>query len=97
MALTIIATFQAKPEAAERLVEALRAAAVPTREEAGCISYRPYVSPEDPDAIVMVETWADADAIDAHNKSDHLRALAKVLPDLLAAPLTIEVLKPAKD
>jgi quinol monooxygenase YgiN len=97
MALTIVATFKAKPEAAERLVQDLQALAVLSREEEGCISYRPYVAPEDPTAIVMVETWADKDAIAAHNKADHFQAFAKQIPDLLAAPLTIEVLKPAKD
>lgn len=97
MALTIVATFKAKPETAERLLQELQALTVPTRAEAGCISYRPYVAPEDPTAIVMVETWADKDAIDAHNKSAHLQALVKALPELVAAPPTIEVLKPVKD
>jgi len=97
MALTIVATFKAKPEAAERLVQELQALAVLTREEEGCISYRPYVSPEDPTAIVMVETWADKDAIDAHNNAAHLQAFIKVVPDLVAAPVAIEVLKPVKD
>jgi quinol monooxygenase YgiN len=97
MALTIVATFQAKPESAERLIQELQALAALTREEAGCISYRPYVAPEDPTAVVMVETWADKDAIDGHNKSEHLRAFAKLAPELLAAPLTVEVLKPARD
>jgi quinol monooxygenase YgiN len=97
MALTILATFKAKPETAGRLLQELQALTAPTREEAGCISYRPYVAPEDPTAIVMVETWANAAAIDVHNKSAHLQALVKVLPELLAAPPTIEVLKPAKD
>jgi quinol monooxygenase YgiN len=97
MALTIVATFKAKPETAERLLRELQALAVLTREEPGCISYRPYVAPEDPTAIVMVETWADKDAIDGHNTSDHFQAFIKVVPDLVAAPVAIEVLKPVKD
>jgi quinol monooxygenase YgiN len=97
MALTIVATFKAKPETAERLIQELQALAVLTREEEGCISYRPYVDPEDPTAIVMVETWADAGAIEGHNKSDHFQVFIKTVPDLVAAPVAIEVLKPAKD
>jgi quinol monooxygenase YgiN len=97
MPLTIVATFQAKPEAAARLQEGLQALAVPTREEEGCISYRLYVDPEDPAAMVMVEQWADGAAIDAHNQSEHLQAFAKVAPELLAAPLSVDVLKPTKD
>jgi quinol monooxygenase YgiN len=97
MALTIVATFQAKPEAAAELVEKLQELAVVTRQEAGCLSYRPYVAPEDPTAVVMVEQWADADAIAAHNKSEHLRAFGHVAAELLTAPVTIEILKPAKE
>jgi quinol monooxygenase YgiN len=97
MALTIVATFQAKPEAAADLIEKLQELAVITRREGGCISYRPYVAPEDPTSVVMVEQWADADAIAAHNKSEHLRAFGKIAMDMLAAPFTVEVLKPAKD
>ena len=97
MPLTIVATFQAKPEAAERLEKGLQALAVPTREEEGCISYRLYVDPEDPAAMVMVEQWADSAAIEAHNQSKHLQAFAKLAPELLAAPPSVDVLKPTKD
>jgi quinol monooxygenase YgiN len=97
MALTIVATFQAKPEAAEQLVEQLQELAVLTRAEKGCVSYRPYVAPEDPASVVMIEEWADAEAIAAHNKSEHLQAFAKLAPELLTAPVRVEVLKRAKE
>jgi quinol monooxygenase YgiN len=97
MPLTIVATFQAKPEAAERLQARLQALAVPSREEEGCLSYRLYVDPEDPAAMVMVEQWADEAAIAAHNQSEHLQAFVKVSPELLAAPVSVEVLQAAND
>jgi quinol monooxygenase YgiN len=47
--------------------------------------------------MVMVEQWADSAAIEAHNQSEHLQAFAKLAPELLAAPLSVDVLKPTKD
>ena len=37
--LRVVAHLQARPEAAGQLREALEALVVPTRQEAGCISY----------------------------------------------------------
>jgi quinol monooxygenase YgiN len=45
----------------------------------------------------MVEQWADGAAIDAHNQSEHLEAFVKVAPELLAVPLSVDVLEPTKD
>jgi quinol monooxygenase YgiN len=97
MPLTIVATFKAKPESADRLRDGLQALAVSSREEAGCLAYRLYVDPVDPSAMVMVEQWADGDAIAEHNKSAHFQEFAKSAPELLADPVTIDVLKPARE
>jgi quinol monooxygenase YgiN len=97
MALTIVAKIKVKPEGAEAAQAALQAASIPSREEAGCESYQLYVNPEDPTDLVMVEKWADSAAIATHNKTPHLQALVAELTPLAAAPLSIEVLKPAKD
>jgi quinol monooxygenase YgiN len=97
MPLTIVATFQAKPEAAERLRDGLQALAKSSREEEGCIAYRLYVAPEDPTAMVMVERWANGEAIAEHNRSEHFQAFANNASELLAAPVAIEVLKSASE
>ncbi|MCU1683791.1 MAG: antibiotic biosynthesis monooxygenase [Amycolatopsis sp.] len=97
MALTIVAKIKAKPEGVDQLVTALKAVAIPSREEAGCESYQLYLNPDDPTDLVMVETWADNDAIATHNKSPHFQALVADMTPLLAGPLDIQILKPAKD
>lgn len=97
MALTIVAKIKAKPESAEAVQAALQAVSVPSLEEAGCEAYQLYVNPQDPTDLVMVEKWADSAAIATHNKTPHFQALVAELTPLLAGPLDIDILKPAKD
>jgi quinol monooxygenase YgiN len=94
---TIVATFEAKPETAERLRAELLALTGPTRAEKGCLGYRLYVDPAEPTSMVMVEKWSDLDAIAAHNKAPHLQEFMKIVPNLVARTPGIEILKPARD
>lgn len=68
---------------AKKLVEA-------TRQEAGNISYNLYQSPFDPQSFIFYEEYKDDDAFDFHANSDHFKAFAEAIPDMLAADLNIE-------
>jgi quinol monooxygenase YgiN len=72
---------------AERRAELTRigeAVAAASREEAGCVDYRLYQSPEDPDAFVFVEEWESREALDAHFATPHIATFMRELPPLLA-------------
>ncbi|WP_455639901.1 putative quinol monooxygenase [Parabacteroides sp.] len=68
---------------AKTLVEA-------TRQEAGNISYNLYQSPFDPQSFIFYEEYKDDDAFNFHANSDHFKAFANAIPDMLAAGLNIE-------
>jgi quinol monooxygenase YgiN len=50
-----------------------------TMAEPGCIDYRFWVSPEDPNSIMLVEKWEDQAALDAHMTSPSLAELGAAL------------------
>jgi len=61
------------------------------REEHGCIEYGPVIDAEGgpgakfgADTFVVVEKWADLDALKAHAASPHMAAYAAKTKDLLA-------------
>ncbi|WP_234367863.1 putative quinol monooxygenase [Parabacteroides pacaensis] len=70
-------------DVAKTLVEA-------TRKEPGNISYNLYQSPLDPKSFIFYEEYKDDDAFNFHANSDHFKAFADTIPNMLAAELNIE-------
>jgi quinol monooxygenase YgiN len=64
----IIVTGQVRfgPGEVARLRPAFDASITSSRAEWGCLSYDYGVDIEDPDRILIVETWSDQAALDAH-------------------------------
>jgi quinol monooxygenase YgiN len=74
-ALTLLATFEARPETREELARRLQEMVPLTRTEPGCLRYDLHVDCEDGNRFVFVETWADVAAWDAHMDTPHVQAL----------------------
>lgn len=66
--------------------DALRAAVRTAHTEAGCDLYALHRSTDDPARFVMVEQWADADALAAHMNGEGIRALLPALGGKLSSP-----------
>jgi quinol monooxygenase YgiN len=70
----------------ERFAEAAIEMCRRSRQELGCCGYRVYAELEQDDRYVIVEEWADDDALQSHFAEPYTREfLAKLLP-LLAEP-----------
>lgn len=70
-------------DVAQKLVDA-------TRQETGNISYNLYQSPFDPQSFIFYEEYKDDEAFNFHANSEHFKAFAAAIPDMLAADLNIE-------
>lgn len=93
MPITVIATLVCQPgqrTAVLPLLDALRQA---TLQEPGCLQYVPNLDPSAPDCVVMVETWRDQAALDAHTVSTHFQHFREQAAPLLAS-LDIRLLQP---
>ena len=82
MSIVVVATLTPKPEAADAVREAILAAIPKVHEEPGCELYALH---EADGSFVMVERWADADAMKAHGKAEPLATLGAALAGKLAA------------
>jgi quinol monooxygenase YgiN len=82
MSVVVVATITPLPEHVDTVREALRAAVPQVHAEPGCELYALH---EDDDGFVMVERWADADALRVHGKAEALTTLGGVLAGKLAA------------
>jgi quinol monooxygenase YgiN/quercetin dioxygenase-like cupin family protein len=72
--LTAITFIQGKPGSAADVKRELLSLTTPTRAEAGNLQYDLYESVDRPDAFLRIEEWRNAEALELHKASPHLRA-----------------------
>jgi len=100
----VIAVITANPGQRDTILQAFKANAPTVRAERGCIEYVATVdadnapamqTPHGEDTFVVVEKWADMDALRAHAAAPHMAAYAARTKAHVAAR-TIHVLSPVK-
>lgn len=85
----LVATLTAKPEQKAALFDALRSIIPTVRTEPGCIRYDLHEDLDNPLAAVMLETWRDQAALDAHAAAPAFQSLAAHFDTLLAEPIRL--------
>lgn len=92
--VTVIATLHARPGQEVALEARMRSMIEATRREAGCIRYDMHRAADDAASLIMVEYWASAEALQAHDDSAHMAALVADLPALVDRPVEVRKLAP---
>ncbi len=91
MPIVAVATITPLPEHRDEVQSALEESVPEVHKEAGCELYALHHSKEE---FVLVEQWADADAMRAHGAGKPFRTLNAALEGRLAAPLDLKILRP---
>lgn len=91
MPIVAVATITPLPEHRDEVRSALEESVPLVHKEAGCELYALHQSK---DEFVLVEQWADADAMRAHGAGQPFRALNAALDGKLAGPLELKILRP---
>jgi quinol monooxygenase YgiN len=87
--LTVVARLRARPGQETELRHQLQRLVTPTRAEPGCVTYELSESKKEPGHFLFYEVWkSDAD-LDEHFQTPHMKAIGKLLPDLLAEPMDL--------
>jgi quinol monooxygenase YgiN len=89
----LIAHLVPRPGQEQALAEGMAAIVPQVVQEPGCLAYVMHESRDAPGTIVMIETWADQAAIDAHGKAPAITGLAARFDELLAEPVRLEFLR----
>lgn len=79
--IILTAMVKAKPGQEEAVKEVLVALVEPTRKEPGCLCYNLHQSKTDKSEFLFYEQWGSKEAIDAHGKTPHMKALGGKLKD----------------
>ena len=72
--LTAVTFIQGREGKANDVKQELLSLSGPTRAEAGNLRYDLYQSMDRPDRFMRLEVWRDADALEVHKATPHLRA-----------------------
>ena len=93
--LFTIATIKAKAGSeAEFEAVAQELAKAVNANEPGCLQYV-LCKGEEPSTFVFVESYKDAEAVEAHRKSDHFRTLGRAMGAFMDGPPSIQRLTAA--
>ena len=80
-------TVTAQPEHVDEVIEGLNRMAAESQKEDGCIGYYIYQNTVAPNELVIVETWRDQAALDAHAKTPHYTGILPPLKDKMQTKL----------
>jgi quinol monooxygenase YgiN len=89
--ITVVATFQARPNKEAELKRALISLVAPTRREEGCINYDLHISSEDPAKFLFHENWTTKTHLDAHLQNTHIQVLLPRLDELCVGMPEIKI------
>ncbi|EAD1807190.1 putative quinol monooxygenase [Listeria monocytogenes] len=92
--LYIEAQITVKKEQTEAFLQAAKEVIAASRAEAGNHGYELVQSTENETVFYMLEKWADMEAIQQHNDSEHFKKFQKLAADFVAKELEISVLTP---
>ncbi len=82
--IVLHAVFPIEPDSLDEALDHAETLVEESNEEEGTIEYRAAVDVEDDSTIRFFERYEDAEAFEAHTRTDHFRAFEAALPDLLA-------------
>ena len=84
MATVLVVSVDVRPEAFEEFLEILRQhAEYSVANEAGCLDFQLLKSVDNPNQVVLVETYADDAALEAHWRSAHMNSYRERTADMI--------------
>ncbi len=86
MPVVLVATFKPAPGRTDELIEVITEAIPAVHKEDGCELYALHRGKE---SLVMIEKWADRDALAAHGKGPAIAEMFPKLEGLLAEPAEV--------
>lgn len=86
--LAVVAQIKVKPGAEEQFEKIAAELAAASRQEAGCLEYDLWRTSE-AGVYAFLEKYRDAEAADAHRKSDHFRTIGRAMGEFMDGPPTV--------
>ena len=86
--IVVQSTFQLLPESKDEALELMRNMVRLCRQEHGCLAYEYFEGVTDPNQVVLLQEWEDADCLQGHYQTDHMEDFLSRLGRFLESPVS---------
>lgn len=86
--IMVQSTFQIHPEARDEALELMKNMERLCREEHGCLGYEYFAGITDPNQVVLLQEWEDADSLEEHYQTVHMEDFLNKLGQFLSSPVS---------
>lgn len=83
--INIFVTISVPEANRPEILKLLEKLTVASQAENGNQHYQYYLHPTDPTQLVIVEQWANAEVLDAHENTEHFKTLLPKIGDMAAS------------
>lgn len=83
MTILVIAELKTTETRRAALLDMVQSLADNSRQEDGCLSYRPLLDADHPGTIVIAEKWTSLEALQAHGRTAHVALFKSKVKDVL--------------
>ena len=87
--IKIIAQLSFKKETVAKAIDLAAELVVATRKEKGCIQYDLLRANDEPEKLVILETWESQEVLDVHTASEHFTRIIPQLDALCVTPTIV--------
>jgi len=85
--IVVQTTFQLVPDSRDEVLSLMKNMVRLCRQEHGCLSYEYFQGISDPNQIVLLQEWEDADCLQGHYQTDHMEDFLARLGEFLETPV----------
>lgn len=85
--IVVQSTFQLLPDSKQEALKLMRNMVRLCRLEHGCLSYEYFEGVTDPNQVVLLQEWEDAECLQEHYQTDHMDDFLNKLGDFLESPV----------
>ena len=86
--IVVQTTFQLLPDSKQEALKLMRNMVRLCRLEHGCLSYEYFEGVTDPNQVVLLQEWEDAECLQEHYQTDHMEDFLNRLGDYLESPVS---------
>lgn len=86
--IVVQTTFQLLPDSRDEVMKLMKNMVRLCRKEHGCLSYEYFQGMSDPNQVVLLQEWEDADCLQGHYQTDHMEDFLSRLGKYLESPVS---------
>jgi len=86
--IMVQSTFQLLPETKDTALRLMENMVHLSRQEEGCLQYEYFQGITDPNQVVLLQEWENADCLEDHYQTDHMEEFLGSLGQYLESPVS---------